>query len=176
MTTQKRKFTLNKTKLNLILDIVILLVFLVDFEPALTGLIWHEWLGMLLIVLFMVHMLLHWRWVVETSKRIFRKLARQAKINFILNLALLTAMVLLIGSGVMISHAVLPFFGLRLSATPFWRWLHTFSADLVVWIVALHIALHWSWIVIALKRYLVQPMARLFSSPQKPELEKLWSK
>jgi hypothetical protein len=35
-----------------------------------------------------------------------------------------------------------------------WKWLHTAAADLVVWLVGLHIALHWKWIVNAVKKYL----------------------
>ncbi|MFN8456464.1 MAG: DUF4405 domain-containing protein [Anaerolineae bacterium] len=148
---------LSPTKLNLLVDIVILMVFLVDYDPAITGLTLHEWIGIPLALIGMLHLLLHWKWVVETTRRVWGRLVFQARLNYILNIILLMAMVLVIGSGFMISRQVLPFFGLSGVRSGFWVWLHFTSAEVVIWIVALHIALHWQWIVSALKRYIVQP-------------------
>jgi cytochrome b len=156
MIRENKNRTLNMTKVNFIVDIVILVLFLADLHPSNTGLTLHEWLGLLLATLFMAHVLLHWSWVVETTGRIFGKVAQQARINYILNIALLIAMTLVIGSGIMISQAVLPFFGLSGERGGFWRMLHGLSADAVIWIVALHIALHWSWIASTFSRYVVR--------------------
>ncbi|MEZ4640220.1 MAG: hypothetical protein R2856_35575 [Caldilineaceae bacterium] len=49
----------------------------------------HEWLSLGLGVGFITHVLLHWRWVYESTRRFFGKLAGQARINYILNTALL---------------------------------------------------------------------------------------
>ena len=54
----------------------------------------------------------------------------------------------------MISEEILPFIGLQGVHGGVWKWLHTTAADLVIWLVALHIALHWKWIVNAVKKYL----------------------
>lgn len=158
MTSVKSKRKLSLTKLNLLVDIVILIVFLVDYDPGITGLTLHEWIGIPLALIGMLHLLLHWKWVVETTRRVWGRIVFQARLNYILNIALLIAMVLVIGSGFMISRQVLPFFGLSGVRGGFWAWLHFTSADVVLWIVALHIALHWQWIVSALKRYIFQPI------------------
>ena len=84
----------------------------------------------------------------------FSKLARQARINYVLNLALLVAFTLIIFSGLMISEEVLPLLGLQGVHGGVWKSLHTLAADAVVWLVGLHIALHWKWIVTNVKKYL----------------------
>ncbi|MBK8988346.1 MAG: DUF4405 domain-containing protein [Chloroflexi bacterium] len=145
---------MSATKQNLWVNLAIVSGFLVALQPHLTGMAIHEWLSLALAGAFLTHILLHWRWVYQTTRRFFSKLARQSRINFILNLVLLTAFTLIIFSGLMISEEVLPFLGLQGTHGGGWKWLHTTSADAVVWLVGLHIALHWKWIVSASKKYL----------------------
>lgn len=148
------KMKISTTKQNLLVDMLIVSGFLFTSQPHLTGMTIHEWLGLGLAVGFLTHVLLHWRWVYESTRRFFGKLVRQSRINFVLNLALLTAFTLIIFSGLMISEEVLPFLGLQGVHGGVWKWLHATAADAVVWLVALHIALHWKWIVNASKKYL----------------------
>jgi len=56
--------------------------------------------------------------------------------------------------------------GLQPNRDFFWRWLHNFATDAGVVIVGLHLALHWKWIVNALKRYIVLPIAHLGQQSQ----------
>lgn len=150
----KTKKKMSITKQNLFVDLLIVTGFLFTSQPHFTGMAIHEWLGLGLGVGFLTHVLLHWRWVYESSRRFFGKLAHQSRINYILNLALLVAFTLIIFSGIMISEEVLPLLGLQGAHGGVWKWLHTTSVDLVVWLVGLHIALHWKWIVSAAKKYL----------------------
>lgn len=150
----KTKRKMSVTKQNLGVDLLIVTGFLLAAQPHLTGMAIHEWLSLALAAGFLTHILLHWRWVYETTRRFFGKLARQSRVNFILNLALLIAFTLIIFSGIMISEEVLPVLGLQGVHGGVWKWLHTTTADAVVWLVGLHIALHWKWIVNALKKYL----------------------
>ena len=58
----------------------------------------------------------------------------------------------------MISEAALPLFGVHMASGGIWRGLHETSANIVVVIVGLHIALHWQWIVNTIKRYVIAPL------------------
>jgi len=145
---------MSSTKRNLAVDMLIVSGFLFATQPHLTGMAIHEWLGLGLAVGFLTHVLLHWRWVYESTRRLFGKLARQSRVNYLLNLALLAAFTLIIFSGLMISEEILPLIGLQGVHGIVWKCLHTTVADAVVWLVALHIALHWKWIVTAAKKYL----------------------
>lgn len=160
MTTTKVKKNLSATARNLIIDLTTVTGFLVSLQPHFTGMTIHEWLGVSLGGAFLLHILLHWRWLYATTSRLFSKLAWQlrlawqSRINFILNLALLIAFTVIILSGILISEEVLPFLGLQGSRDMTWKWLHTISADAAVWIVGLHIALHWKWVLNAARKYL----------------------
>jgi hypothetical protein len=67
-------------------------------------------------------------------------------------------------SGFMISESLLPFMGISLPRNFAWRSLHDLSANLFLVVLGLHTALHWSWIVESFKRYIFQPIGRIFSS------------
>jgi hypothetical protein len=80
-----------------------------------------------------------------------------SRLNYLLGAALFISFTLIVFSGVMESRVVLAAFGLRLSNTEFWRGLHHTSTALTLWLAALHIGLHWNWIVNGCKRLLKSP-------------------
>lgn len=166
MKTNKKMST---TKRNLLVDLLIVSGFLFAAQPHLTGMAIHEWLSLGLAAGFLTHILLHWRWVYESTRRLLGKLARQSRINYLLNLALLVAFTLIIFSGLMISEEILPLVGLQGVHGGVWKWLHATAADAVVWLVALHIALHWRWIVNAARKYLFGWLPKVRHTPvEKP--------
>ena len=67
-------------------------------------------------------------------------------------------------SGFMISESLLPALGMTLPRNLAWRSLHDLSSNLFLLLLGLHTALHWNWIVDAFKRYVFQPIGRLFST------------
>jgi cytochrome b561 len=154
MTTTPSRKSISATARNLIVDLAIVTGFLVSLQPHFTGMAIHEWLGVSLVGAFLLHILLHWRWLYATTSRLFSKLAWQSRINFILNLALLIAFTVIILSGILISEEALPFLGLASSRDRAWESLHKMSADVAIWIVGLHIALHWKWVLNAARKYL----------------------
>lgn len=147
-------------KTNLIVDTLILIAFLVAFEPALTGIAIHEWLSLAFGATLILHILLHWKWVVQVTLKFFRMLFHSSRFNYLVNAALFIAFVLVMLSGLLISESILPTLGIRLDGSPTWRFLHASSADAVVFLVGLHFALHWKWIVNTIKRYVVKPLGR----------------
>jgi len=72
-------------------------------------------------------------------------------------------------SGIMISEVALPIMGIQLPAGFAWRRLHDMSANIGLILLGLHTALHWSWIVTAFNKYLIQPIVRLFPAKQKED-------
>lgn len=117
-----------------------------------------------------VHLLLSWDWIIETTGRFFGKLGLQNRINYILNWLLFID-----GTLLMVSR----YFDLRggaafpwnSTATGFaWRRLHDMSANFALILLGLHTALHWSWIVNTFSRYIVQPISRLFPGGTKKDV------
>ena len=159
----------NRSKVNLMIDFVIFLGFLIGSAPHFTGMAIHEWLGLAFGAGIVTHLLLHWQWVVETSKRIFSKLPGKTRINYILNIALFIAVTLIAFTGVMISETALPALGITLSENHAWTMVHKLSADISVFLIGLHVALHWQWIVDAARRYIVAPISSRVWPTAKPK-------
>lgn len=147
----------NRNMTNLIVDIAIFVGFLVAMAPHFTGMAVHEWLGLAFGGAIVTHLLLHWQWLVEVTKRFFGKAQWSARINYLLNAALFIDLTAIIFTGVMISESALPALGINLDASG-WRGLHGTSANLFLPLIGLHVALHWQWIVNMLKRYVVTPL------------------
>ena len=153
-----KKSTTSKTKIKLILDVTLFLIFLVVFQEKATGNTWHEWLGVGITAVIITHILLNWQWVVSVTKRFFHKLNAEPRINYIVNSGIFIGFTTIIFSGLMMSRSVLPFFGLEASSSHTWETLHATASDIVVWLTALHVALHWRWIVNAIKRNVIAPI------------------
>ena len=111
-----------------------------------------------------IHLLLNWSWIVGITCRFFKKIKSRSRLNYILNIALFVDMTLIMFTGIMISEVAIPFLGITLPQSFIWRSLHSTTADLFILILGLHLALHWSWLVSTIRRYVVQPVAGLFSA------------
>ena len=160
----------NQTKIKLWIDVLIFVVFLITMDPHSSGISIHEWLATAALGALVVHLLLSWDWIVQTSRRIIGKMNNQSRINYILNWAMFFDVVVLMLSGFLISEQVIPSLGISLPQNFAWRSLHDLSANLFLLLLGLHTALHWSWIVDAFKRYIFQPLGRLFSSRKRKDV------
>jgi len=148
----------NPVKMNLWIDLGLLAAMLLALTPELTGKAAHEWLSVGLAAAVVVHLLRHWQWVAAVIKRFFGQLAGQARLNLLLNAALFVNLVVVTASGLMISQEVLPALGIATQHGGAWSGLHRLSADLIVFIAGLHMALHWKWLINALRRYAIRPV------------------
>ena len=155
------RLKINSTKLDVLVDAIIFLMFLIATDPRVTGIAIHEWLGLAFGAAIIVHLLLHWKWIVAVIKRFLSKQPGQVRLNLLLNILLFIVATLLVFTGLMISRVVLAPLGLPPNRDFFWRWLHNFATDASVIIVGLHLALHWKWIVNAFKRYIMRPLSTL---------------
>ncbi len=158
----KKRRGWSETLKNFWLDIVLFIAFIVDMNVRFTGLTIHEWLGIGLGAALVYHLLLHWNWIVAITRRIFSKLPAVERLRYILDIALFVDMVIVIATGIWISEAALPLLGIHMAPSFLWRQLHHLTADGLIWMVGLHLALSWKWITNAFKRYMVQPVGRLF--------------
>lgn len=159
MTSVKRKS--NPTKINLWLDVVIFVAFLLALDPRLTGIAIHEWLSLAAAVAVLTHLILHWEWIIAVTRRFFGRTSGAARLNYVVDALFFVDLTVIMVSGLMVSQAILPWLGLTAPAGSFWRILHSLSADWAVILVAVHTALHWKWLVNAVKRYVVRPAGGL---------------
>ena len=157
---------MNKT--NLLVDAGILTAMLIAMEPRFSGVAVHEWLSLSLAAAIVVHLLLHWKWIVGVASRFFAKLWHASRLKFVIDTLLFIDFVAVVTSGILISRVALPALGLTLGQGDMgWRQLHSLSADAVIVLVGLHFALNWDWVVSTVKRIVVAPLTGLFR-PRQP--------
>lgn len=151
------------TKTNLALDLTMFTAFLAVSNPRLTGNTVHEWLGAAFAAAIVTHLLLHWNWVVQITRRFFQKLFHQSRLNYVINALFFVAMTATIFSGLLISKDVLATIGIQLGeVSRGWKSIHSLGADASLILLGVHVALHWKWIVSHMGRYLVAPVRGLF--------------
>ena len=145
-------------KTNFFLDLVLFLGFLLAFEPHYTGLAIHEWVTLCGLAILVVHILIHWDWLVNTTVRFFQYLNGRVRLNYIIIGLVYIGFVTTLTSGLMISEHVLPAFGMRFITNILWRRIHSLSSNLTLLLVALHFALHWDWVKRALTHSPIDPL------------------
>ena len=158
------------TKKKLILDLTMFGAFLAVSNPHLTGVSFHEWLGVSFIAAIITHLLFNWEWIVNVGKTFFKKLWHQSRLNFVVDTAFFIVMTGVLFSGLMISKSVLPTLGIQLNVGQSWRSIHFMLSDASVILLGLHFALHWKWVVTNISRYVVNPIRGLFQRRSVPQV------
>ena len=142
-----------RTRLDFWFDGVLLVAYTLVYSLGFTGLAIHEWLGLGIGLALLLHLTLHWDWVVRTTRKLFVRGGRDRGI-WLLNLALLVVMTLCVLSGVLISRVALYQLGISVDAGPFWTNVHDTTSKLTLILVSVHVAVRWRWIVSVARRLL----------------------
>jgi cytochrome b561 len=156
MSAQNRKAaSLARLKFTFWLDTALLIAVCALQAIHFTGLILHEWLGIAVVPLLLIHLLLAWSWISAETRRFFSSQSIRSRINYLLNLSLFGAVTAATYSGILISQKAIPAISHTLSG-PFvdWKWdrLHTWFADITVILVGLHLAINLDWAFAAAQR------------------------
>ena len=112
----------------LVIDAVALVAYVIVSLPSLTGVAPHEWLGLAVAVVLIVHLAQHLGHVVSSVRR-------AASPAVLLGIALAVC----VTSGVMVSGAVLPTLGLYAEGYYFWNPLHAVSAKVLLALLLIHL-------------------------------------
>ena len=166
LTTNRAKRRWSQTLKNYWLDIALFFAFIIDMITRFTGIPIHEWLGIGFGIALIYHLLLHWDWIISISRRLLRRLPSGQRLRYVIDLALFLDIVVLTMTGIWISEVAMRQLGIPVSPSFFWRRVHELTADFAIWLVALHLALDWKWIVSTTKRYIWQPLTRRWPAKQ----------
>lgn len=145
------KKSLQKTRY--VMDVLLLISFMIVSAPQATGIAGHEWLSVVFIVPFAIHLLLHWDWLLQSFKRLFTKISAKERFNLIWNYLIYLMMLFVFVSGFLVSVALFPALDIEIQIQDFWSKTHHDSATLIMPMLGVHLALHWSWIVKLTKRF-----------------------
>jgi hypothetical protein len=166
----------NPTKTNFWFDIAIFAAALFAPAVAFTGLAIHEWLGIGLALAVVTHLLLHWPWIAQTTKRLVGRTTWTARVNYLVNSLFFVDLTIIIVTGLLISEVSMSQVGLTMPSYALARPLHMVASNAMVLILALHLGLHGKWIVSTASRSMVQPVFNLLRRSKRgsaaPALEK----
>jgi hypothetical protein len=123
--------------------------FLLAFFMDLTGLAWHQWLGLGVGVLAAYHGWIHRAWVASVARRILAPGTGQGRLYLLVDSFLLLGFFSILGTGLLISI----WFDLSLAGNAFWRNLHILTALMTLGLVVFKVGTHWRWIVTATKTH-----------------------
>lgn len=135
----------------LIADAVVLVLYALAANPAVTGVPVHEWLGIGALLVIVIHTAMHLDHVIDT----FRSSANRRGIRLaksVLDVALVLMFALCCVSGVMVSGALLQTFGLYAEGYYFWDPLHAASAKILLALLLVHVVANWKLIAAGLKK------------------------
>lgn len=132
---------------SLAVDAACLLVYLVAANPAVTGIGVHEWVGIGVLLAFLVHVAMHVDWVVEAVKSAVARPAWARTGNLVLDALIVVAFMTVTVSGLMVSGAVLAAFGLYADGYYFWDPLHATAAKVLLALLLVHVVAHGKWLV-----------------------------
>ena len=126
-----------KQVVKLIIDIAMYLIFVALMQEYLWSDGLHEWLGIALFTLFIVHTILNFRWYQSLFKG---KYTPTRTTSAVINIALFAAMLCCMVSSVLVSGKVFAF--LNLGGARIGRTLHLVSTAWVFVLMSLHLGLH----------------------------------
>ena len=136
----------NKQKTNLILDIFLFTGFILCFFLDLTGLSLHQWMGVVLCGVAVIHLVLHDSWVKNVLHR-FGDLRTRPQILFLLDAAIAFGFVGILATGLIIST----WFDLPLTSISGWINIHTAFSIETLFFLLVKVGFHWRWISCAIR-------------------------
>jgi len=136
----------NKQKTNLFVDIILFVGFILCFFLNLTGVIIHQWLGIILCVLAVIHLLQHDAWVKNLLRR-FSELHARPQALFLLDAAIALGFLGILVTGLIVST----WLNLPITNMSGWLDIHTAFSIETLFFLLVKIGFHWRWISNAIR-------------------------
>jgi hypothetical protein len=128
--------------IRLTLDIAMTVLLLCSFAYRITGDTAHEWIGVVILLLFILHIIINRKWFTLIFNGAY---SSRRVIMTVVNLLLAVDFAILLITGLSHSRTVLSF--LHLSGSITLRQIHTTAAYWGLILIAVHIGIHWRIII-----------------------------
>jgi hypothetical protein len=137
-----------------ILNILMAVSLLLLMDPrSFYGLTFHEIAGLGVLLFYVLHVTINWKFVKQVTLRFFTKLPAKPRTNYVFDWLLLIGLFFAIFSGLPIARIIdFSWMGFDRGNTIFWRTMHTSISMIVIIVAGIHLGLHWKWIVGLFKR------------------------
>jgi len=130
-----------KKTVKIFANLALLVSFILTYFLDLTGLELHQYLGVAAAGILAVHVITHWKWIMNVSRRLFTKMSGRVRLYYLLDGMLLLAVFLITISGVLIStwlDILLPNYMLL-------RSIHIVSSIAGLLLLIVKMGMHWKF-------------------------------
>jgi len=142
----------DKNKFKLVLDLVMALSLLLIMVPNILGQIVHEWVGLIIGAVLLIHLVINWNSIKTLTLNFFHSLSFKIRITYFLNLLIFIGFVSIIISGMYISKSIdFSWLGISRGSGMGWKLLHTSTSYLTFLLVSIHIGMNFRWVLSAVK-------------------------
>jgi hypothetical protein len=162
---ETRKIINKKNQLLLLLDAFLLVSFWLLNQVHLTGIVIHEWFGVALGLVLLLHVGLHWRWIVSVFRKFFHVKNWLQAVKLVLDCVGFIAFFTIIISGILMSRSFLPALGLSGTHSRSLKMLHMAATNATIAMLALHLLLNVKWVL--------RTIGSLFTHREKPVAARL---
>jgi hypothetical protein len=139
------------------LDIALMIALVAAYRPGWTGIAFHQWLSIAIIVPLLLHVVVNWEWALRILRTFIERLIHTSRLNLVVDISLLVATVAVMLSGFMVSPALIALLGIHATNPLVWHVVHSWSANATILLLAIHGLLHWNWFRATAKRLAETP-------------------
>ena len=151
---------MDKNKFKVVFDLVMALSLLLIMVPKLLGQIVHEWAGLIIVAVLIIHLVINWNSIKTVSSKFLSRLSFRIRLVYFLNLLIFIGFVAIIVSGMFISKSIdFSWLGINRGSSISWKLLHTSTAYLTFLLVGVHVGMNFQWVLGVVKPS--KPVARL---------------
>jgi hypothetical protein len=137
-------------KTNWWLDAVLYAGFLATFFLNITGVEIHQWIGLIIGFLVLLHLVLHIDWVTMATTKFFDKLPNSARLNLVLDAGIGVGFFSIIFTGIVMST----WLNLAIANYSAWSTIHTLLSVFTLFVLVFKLILHRKWIVCTAEKYI----------------------
>lgn len=132
---------MNKQKTNLIIDLILFAGFVLAFYLNLTGMLLHQWLGVIVCALALIHLLLHTKWVQNMIAR-FSEVPNRPLVLLLIDIGIAFGFTGILLTGLIISTWLnLPLVNYSTLVD-----IHVAFSLETLFVLLVKVAFHWRWI------------------------------
>lgn len=130
-----------KKTIKIFANLTLFVSFILTYFIDLTGLELHQYLGIAAAGILAVHVITHWTWITNVSRRLFKRMSGRVRIYYLLDGTLLLAFIIITITGVLISTWLEVF----LSYYMLLRSIHIISSIAGLLLLIVKMGLHWKF-------------------------------
>lgn len=135
----------------LIIDLIMFILIILLMDLTFLKLELHEWVGLLIFIIFIVHKYLNWRFIKKSTFNL-NKLSIYNKLNYYIGWIMFVNTLVVVWTGIIIAREIEWLFMFQTDNIIYWSNWHHFASYILLLLLAFHLGLHLKIIVRQLKK------------------------